>query len=65
VLAEIERLKSDPPTAEELKKAKDNVMNSFIFNYDTPQKTLMAQVVLALYATRRTIWRSIAMASNA
>jgi zinc protease len=49
VLAEIERLKSDPPTAEELKKAKDNVMNSFIFNYDTPQKTLMAQVVLALY----------------
>jgi zinc protease len=49
VLAEIERLKSDPPTAEELKKAKDDVMNSFIFNYDTPQKTLMAQAVLAFY----------------
>jgi zinc protease len=49
VLAEIERLKSDPPTPDELKKAKDEVMNSFIFNYDTPQKTLNEQVLLAFY----------------
>lgn len=49
VLAEISRLKTDPPTPEELKKAKDDVMNSFIFNYDTPQKTLNEQIVLAFY----------------
>jgi zinc protease len=49
VLAEIERLKSDPPTPDELKKAKDEVMNSFIFHYDTPQKTLNEQVLLAFY----------------
>jgi zinc protease len=43
------QLKTDPPTPEELKKAKDQVMNSFIFNYDTPEKTLNEQVVLAFY----------------
>jgi zinc protease len=49
VLEEIGRLKTKPPTPEELKKAKDDVMNSFIFNYDTPEKTLNEQVVLAFY----------------
>jgi zinc protease len=49
VLAEIARLKTDPPTAEELKKAKDDVMNSFIFHYDTPQKTLSEQELLAFF----------------
>jgi zinc protease len=49
ILEEIGRLKTKPPTPEELKKAKDQVMNSFIFNYDTPEKTLNEQVVLAFY----------------
>jgi zinc protease len=49
ILEEIGRLKTKPPTPEELKKAKDDVMNSFIFNYDTPEKTLNEQVVLAFY----------------
>ena len=49
VLEEIGRLKTKPPTPEELKKAKDQVMNSFIFNYDTPEKTLNEQVTLAFY----------------
>ncbi len=49
VLEEIGRLKTKPPTPEELRKAKDDVMNSFIFHYDTPQKTLIEQVKLALY----------------
>jgi len=49
VLAEIARLKTDPPSAEELQKAKDDVMNSFIFNYDTPEKTLNEQETLAFY----------------
>ena len=49
ILDEISRLKSIPPSAAEMKKAKDQVMNSFIFNYDTPQKVLNEQVTLAFY----------------
>ena len=47
--SEIEGLKTKPPTADELKKAKDQVLNSFIFNYDSPDKTLSEQVALAFY----------------
>ncbi len=49
VLEEIGRLKTVPPTPAEMRKAKDQVMNSFIFNYDTPEKTLSEQVTLAFY----------------
>ena len=49
ILEEIGRLKTNPPTPEEMRKAKDQVKNSFIFNYDTPEKTLNEQVLLAFY----------------
>ena len=49
LLAEIGRLKTEPPTPTELRLAKDQVLNSFIFRYDTPEKTLNEQVVLAFY----------------
>jgi zinc protease len=49
VLEEIGRLKTQPPSPAELNKAKDQVMNSFIFHYDTPEKTLNEQVTLAFY----------------
>ncbi len=49
MLAEIERLKTVPPTQSELSKAKDQVLNSFIFHYDSPDKTLNEQVTLAFY----------------
>lgn len=49
MMAEIGRLKTEPPTATELKNAKDEVLNSFIFNYDSREKTLSEQVTLALY----------------
>lgn len=49
ILEEIERLKTQPPTPDELKKAKDQVLNSFIFHYDSPDKTLGEQVTLAFY----------------
>lgn len=49
IVDEIERLKTQPPTGDELKKAKDQVLNSFIFNYDSPDKTLSEQVTLAFY----------------
>jgi zinc protease len=49
MLEEINRLKTEPPTAAELSKAKDQVLNSFIFNYDSPEKTLNEQMTLAFY----------------
>jgi zinc protease len=49
MLDEIGRLKTVPPTPAELKNAKDQVLNSFIFHYDSPDKTLAEQVTLALY----------------
>ena len=49
ILVEIKKLKTDPPTATELKNAKDQVLNAFIFNYDSPEKTLNEQVTLAFY----------------
>lgn len=49
MLSEIELMKTKPPTSDELRSAKDQVLNSFIFNYDSRQKTLNEQVVLALY----------------
>jgi zinc protease len=49
VLEEIGRLKTKPPTPAELNKAKDDVLNSFIFRYDTPEKVLNEQVTLAFY----------------
>ncbi|HVV45509.1 MAG TPA: pitrilysin family protein, partial [Bryobacteraceae bacterium] len=38
--AEVERIRSQEVTAEELESAKQTVVNSFIFNFDTPSKTL-------------------------
>ncbi|MEO8737549.1 MAG: pitrilysin family protein [Edaphobacter sp.] len=49
LLAEIGRLKTEPPTPTELSKAKDQVLNSFVFHYDSPEKTLNEQVILAFY----------------
>ena len=49
VLDVIAKLKTDPPSPEEMRKAKDQVLNSFIFNFDTPEKTLNEQVILAFY----------------
>jgi zinc protease len=49
LLHEVELLKTEPPTPAEMKLAKDQVLNSFIFNYDSREKTLGEQVTLALY----------------
>ncbi len=49
LLAEIGRLKTNPPTPGELSKAKDQLLNSFVFHYDTPDKILSEQVTLAFY----------------
>ena len=49
MLDEIGKLKTVPPSPEELRSAKDQVLNSFIFHYDSREKTLGEQVVLGLY----------------
>ena len=38
VKAEAARLREDGATAKELENAREGVLNSFVFNYDTPQK---------------------------
>lgn len=49
LLDEVQKLKTDPPTPAELSKAKDQLLNSFIFHYDSPEKILNEQVILAFY----------------
>ncbi|WP_263381344.1 M16 family metallopeptidase [Granulicella arctica] len=49
MMAEIGRLKTVPPTPDELRKAKEQVLNSFVFNYDSPEKVLGEQVTLAFF----------------
>lgn len=49
MLNEIDDLKTKPFTDEELKRAKDEVLNSFIFRYDTPEKVLAERVSLEFY----------------
>ena len=49
IMDEVKRLRTDPPTADELRKAKEDLLNSFIFRYDSPSKVLGEQVVLAVY----------------
>jgi len=40
IRAEVEKIRTTEVTEEELKSAKDTVANSFVFNFDTPSKTL-------------------------
>jgi zinc protease len=48
-LDEIGGLTTRPFTEEELKRAKDNILNSFLFRYDTREKVLAEQVRLEFY----------------
>jgi zinc protease len=49
VLTEIAGLTTRPFTDEELARAKDNILNSFLFRYDTREKVLDARVRLEFY----------------
>ncbi len=48
-LAEIAGLNTRPFTGEELARAKDNILNSFLFRYDTRDKVLAERVRLEFY----------------
>lgn len=49
MLDQIDDLKSQPFTDVELRRAKDEVLNSFIFRYDTPEKVLNERASLEFY----------------
>jgi zinc protease len=48
-LAEIDGLTAKPFTQDELNRAKDNILNSFLFRYDTRDKVLAERVRLEFY----------------
>jgi len=45
----VEMLKSKPITDDEIKRAKDGILNSFIFNFDTPEKVLRERMAYEFY----------------
>jgi hypothetical protein len=47
--AEIDKLKQNPATPEELKQAKDTILNSFVFEYDEKDKVLAARMDYEFY----------------
>ncbi|MGH9381942.1 MAG: M16 family metallopeptidase, partial [Thermoanaerobaculia bacterium] len=49
LLDEARNLTAEPPTAEEMARAKESILNSFIFNFDSRAKILGRQVELAFY----------------
>ncbi len=46
---QIDDLLKDPPTAEEMKRAKDDILNGFIFQFDTPEKVLREKMAYEFY----------------
>jgi zinc protease len=46
---EIDDLLKTAPTEDELKRAKDNILNSFIFEFDTPEKVLHEKMAYEFY----------------
>lgn len=47
--SELANMKKTPPTASELQRAKDNILNSFIFRFDTPSKVLRERMSYEYY----------------
>ena len=46
---EMAKLQKEPPTEAELRVAKDSILNSFIFNFDTPEKVLVERMAYEFY----------------
>jgi zinc protease len=46
---ELQKLMDDPPKGEELKMAKDTILNAFIFNFDSKAKVLREQMAYEYY----------------
>lgn len=46
---EIDKLSKDPISETEIKRAKDSILNSFIFNFDSPEKVLRERMAYEFY----------------
>jgi zinc protease len=46
---DVDDLKKQPVTDDEIKRAKDSILNSFIFNFDTPDKVLHERMAYEFY----------------
>lgn len=46
---ELDGLSKDPPASEELKRAKDSILNSFIFRFDSKEKVLRERMAYEFY----------------
>ena len=46
---EMDDLKKNPPTEAELQRGKDNILNGFIFRFDTPSKVLRERMAYEYY----------------
>ena len=49
LLEEIGSLVSSPPTDDEVKMAKESILNSFVFNFDSKEEILVQQMVYAYF----------------
>ena len=46
---EVDALKTNPLSDEEIRRAKDSILNSFIFNFDSPSKVLRERMAYEFY----------------
>ena len=46
---EVDKLKTNPITDDEIKRAKDSILNSFVFNFDSPDKVLRERMAYEFY----------------
>lgn len=49
LFAEIDKLKTKPIDESEIKRAKDTILNNFVFNFDTPDKVLRERMAYEYY----------------
>jgi predicted Zn-dependent peptidase len=49
VMTEVERMRQEPPTEEELSLAKDSYLNSFVFNFDSEREILGRRATYEYY----------------
>lgn len=57
VLAELQDLFEHPPTSDEVKRAKDELINKDIFRYETKKSILEAQISLELHGYPLDFWK--------
>ena len=49
IYQEIDDLKTNPISDEEINRAKDSILNSFVFNFDSPEKVLRERMAYEFY----------------